>query len=514
MQKIENFGITSPIAQFLQKDKHDFTREDMMSVIAEFGIQRFTFHYTALDGKIKELKIPIFNRAQAELLLTDGERVDGSSLFKGIVDAAKSDLYVLPLFRTAFINPFDERSLDFMCRFLTADGELAPYTPDSVLYNASQNLKEKTSIELYAMAELEFFLIGNDETGLFPNESQKAYHQSAPYSKTTEVMSEILMTISEIVGNVKYAHNEVGALDCITSDLPELNGKAAEQVEVELQPAPLEEVGDEISLAKWIINNIAYQFGYTVTFVPKLEVGHAGSGMHFHMALMKDGKNIMLNDKDILSDEARMLIGGLCTYASSITAFGNTVAASYLRLVPHQEAPTKICWSECNRSAMIRVPLGWANVSELTNKINPQQKTNLGRKDARQTVEIRTPDGSAFPQFVMSGLAMAAEWGLTHRKEALEVAEKNYVSGDVHSKENEAILKDLPTCCDESADILMKNKDLYLRDGIFTEKILKHFFDMLKGENDKGLDRKLVALGEEEKLKESRKVMHRAIHKF
>ena len=69
------------------------------------------------------------------MLLTDGERLDGSSLFKGIVDAAKSDLYVLPLFRTAFINPFDESSLDFMCRFLTVDGELAGYTPDSVAQN-------------------------------------------------------------------------------------------------------------------------------------------------------------------------------------------------------------------------------------------------------------------------------------------------------------------------------------------------------------------------------------------
>ena len=115
------------------------------------------------------------------------------------------------------------------------------------------------------------------------------------------------MTISEVVGNVKYAHNEVGALNHITSDLPELNGKAAEQVEIEFLPAPLEEVGDIISIAKWIINNIAYQYGYTVTFVPKLEVGHAGSGMHFHMALMKDGKNIAQRTKVFATKPACLL---------------------------------------------------------------------------------------------------------------------------------------------------------------------------------------------------------------
>lgn len=513
MSKFEKFGFTNPISLFLEKNKDEFTREDLINVIEEFDIERITFHYTALDGKIKELKIPIFDKAHAELLLTEGERVDGSSLFKGIVDVGKSDLYVLPLYKTAFINPFDDRSLDFMCRFLTADGELASYTPDSVLCNAAKMLKEKSSIELHALGELEFFLIGNEESKLFPNEKQRAYHQSAPFSKTTEVMTEILTTISQVVGCVKYAHNEVGVLDVIPSELPELNGKYAEQVEIEFLLAPVEEVGDMISLSKWIIRNVAFQYGYTVTFVPKLEVGHAGSGMHFHMALIKDGKNLMLNEQNVLSNEARILIGGLCTYAPSITAFGNTVAASYLRLVPHQEAPTKVCWSECNRSAMIRVPLGWSNVDNLTQKVNPQQKQKLNRKDSRQTVEIRTPDGSAFPQFVLASLALAAEWGLNHPKEALELADKYYVSGNIHSGDN-SHLQDLPTCCVDSADILTESKELYMRDGIFTDKIIAHFVDMLKAENDKGLDRHLVSLSEEDKMIESRKVMHRAIHKY
>ena len=68
------------------------------------------------------------NRYQTELILGDGERVDGSSLFKGLVDVALSDLYGVPAYRTAFLNPFDTRSLDFICCYLTHEGELAAWT--------------------------------------------------------------------------------------------------------------------------------------------------------------------------------------------------------------------------------------------------------------------------------------------------------------------------------------------------------------------------------------------------
>src|SRR5512135_943658 len=119
-----SYALTSPLSLLLDKAPREFTREDLIHVIEEKHIERITFHYTALDGKLKELKIPVVGRKQAEWILADGERVDGSSLFKGMVDAALSDLYVMPLYKTAFLNPFDESSLDFTCRYLTKDGEL------------------------------------------------------------------------------------------------------------------------------------------------------------------------------------------------------------------------------------------------------------------------------------------------------------------------------------------------------------------------------------------------------
>ncbi|MDL1892922.1 glutamine synthetase, partial [Sphingobacteriales bacterium CHB3] len=91
-----SYALTNPISLLVDKRPEDFTREDMIAVIEQKRIERITFRYTALDGKLKELKIPVSSRYQAERILADGERVDGSSLFKGMVDTALSDLYVVP----------------------------------------------------------------------------------------------------------------------------------------------------------------------------------------------------------------------------------------------------------------------------------------------------------------------------------------------------------------------------------------------------------------------------------
>ena len=110
------YALTNPLSLVLEKAPIDFTREDLVRVLEERRLEKITFHYTALDGKYKELKIPITSRLQAEQILADGERVDGSSLFKGMVDPALSDLYVVPVYKSAFLNPFDSTSLDFTCR--------------------------------------------------------------------------------------------------------------------------------------------------------------------------------------------------------------------------------------------------------------------------------------------------------------------------------------------------------------------------------------------------------------
>ena len=191
------YALTNPISLITDKSREDFTREDLIKVIEEKQIERITFHYTALDGKLKELKLPIANSYQAARILTDGERVDGSSLFAGMVDVSLSDLYVVPVYKTAFLNPFDSGSLDFICRYLTKDGDLASFTMDNILINASRLFTRSTGLELHAMGELEFFLLSEPISRIYKTAKQRGYHSSAPFVKTGQILNEIIHHISQ-----------------------------------------------------------------------------------------------------------------------------------------------------------------------------------------------------------------------------------------------------------------------------------------------------------------------------
>ncbi len=492
------------LSEFLDKSPADFKRDDFLQVIEKQGIERLTFHYTALDGRLKELKIPVSGRDQVENILTVGERVDGSSLFKGVVDTDVSDLYVIPEYKTAFLNPFDKRSLDFFCRFLNKDGERASSALDNILYKANSLFQRNTGLELLALGELEFFLIYKSDPDIFPMQKQLGYHESSPFRKSGEILDEMVHHISRITGVVKYSHTEVGFIRSIQSEVEEIRGKSAEQLEVEFLPRPVEEMADYLILARWIIRNVAFKHGCVATFAPKIELGVAGNGLHFHLQLRKNKKNIMTDSNGGLSEAALRLIGGLCQYSPSLTAFGNTVASSYLRLIPHYEAPTRIFWSDLNRSALIRIPLAWTNTQKLANKINPQDEFKERDLETHQTVEFRSPDGSALVYLLLAGIVLATDWAFTG-DESLDLAKKSYF------KERETQDKDgldrfplLPSDCGESAQILLEKRELYEREGIFPPSIIDYIADSLSAENTK--------VTSSSGSVDMRKLMHRYLH--
>jgi glutamine synthetase len=505
MDKKRNaYALANPLSELLDKPAADFTREDFIRVIEQNRIERLTFHYTALDGRLKELKIPVTNRDQAEFVLCEGERVDGSSLFKGILDAGISDLYVVPEYRTAFLNPFEENSLDFICRFLDKQGNRASFAPDNVLNKAHNLFFRSSGLELYILGELEFYLIYGGETNIFPMQKQMGYHESGPFRKSGEVLDEMIYHLSRITGVVKYSHSEVGFINDIQSDRDEIRGKTAEQLEVEFLPQPAETMADFMVLARWIIRNVAFRHGCVVTFAPKIELGVAGNGLHLHLQLRKGGKNVTADSKGRLSRSARRLIGGLCWFAPSLTAFGNTVASSYLRLIPHYEAPTQIFWSDHNRNALIRVPLAWTNVTNLADKINPRTQAQNAVSKNRQTVEFRSPDGSALVHLLEAGICMAAEWSFEHDR-SLALADKFYLEKDkIEGKEVPEDLPALPTSCGESARMLVENRKYYEKDGIFPVSMIDYVSDMLLEEN--------VEVHSLSGLVDMRKLMHKFLH--
>ena len=520
MSEREKLALSHPVSVMLDKEPADFKRQDFLRLIESKQLERISFHYLGLDGKMRELKIPVSGRYQVETILAEGERVDGSSIYKGLVDMGLSDLYVVPVYKSAFFNPFDDRSLDFVCRYFDAQGRPAPFTLDNILAQAHRLFRKNSGLELRALGELEFFLIGNFEPKLYLPEKKRSYQAMSPFIKSGQILDEMMRYVTQITGAVKYAHTEAGYVDSVRSDFEEIDGKQAEQLEIEFLPRPIEDMADYLVLARWLIRNVAYKYGLIATFTPKIEEGVAGSGLHFHLEMTKNGKNIMVEQNGQLSQEARRLIGGLCYYADSLTAFGNTVSSSYLRLVPNLEAPTRICWSDLNRSALIRVPLGWTGVENLARLINPSDQTDFTRPESRQTVELRSPDGSALIHLLLAGMAMAADWAfrpeqtISGENQPLELARKLYVKGNIfEDRELLESLPRLPGSCVESARILRDKRELYERDGAFPPSIIDYTVRMLEAEDDEFMAKKLADLPADERLREIRKIMHKDLHK-
>jgi glutamine synthetase len=267
------------------------------------------------------------------------------------------------------------------------------------------------------------------------------------------------------------------------------------QHEIEFLPCPVEDAADQLVLAKWVVREVAYKYDLEVSFAPKIIVGHAGIGMHVHVRLVKDDKNMMV-DKDGLSDIAKKMIAGMLQLAPSLTAFGNTVPTSFLRLVPHQEAPTCICWGDRNRSVLIRVPLGWLGVDNMIHDANPQEPKVDYHYMNTQTVELRSPDGSANVHQLLAGMTVAALHGL-ESDDSLKFAEETYVKVDASKCID---LDQLPASCYEAAEKLLEQRDFYEKNGVFPAGMIDKLANDLKAHKDKDLSEKLF--GNADALKE------------
>ncbi|MBQ9788309.1 MAG: glutamine synthetase [Lentisphaeria bacterium] len=467
------------LASLIGKMPRDFTKKDIINFIIEQEIRHINFQYPAADGRLKSLNFVINDADYLDEILTCGERVDGSSLFP-FIEANNSDLYVVPRFRTAYIDPFSEiPTVNFLCSFFNKDGEPLSSSPEYTLHKACEAFTKSTGLEFQAMGELEYYVIAPDDEA-YPAVDQKGYHESAPYAKFGEFRQLCMNYIARIGGQIKYGHSEVGNFT--------LDGKIYEQNEIEFLPVNAEEAAEQLLVAKWVIRNLAYQNGLDVTFAPKITVGKAGSGMHIHFRVMRDGVNLMQQDGK-LSDEAKKAIAGLMELAPSITAFGNTNPTSYFRLVPHQEAPTNICWGDRNRSVLVRVPLGWTSKKDLCCQANPKEKASNYDTTQKQTVEMRSPDGSADIFLLLAGLAVAFRHGFEN-PESLEIAEKTYVNVNIHKDENKAILDSLnvlPDSCAASADCLEAQRSFYEADGVFAPAMIDGLIASLRKFNDRTL---------------------------
>lgn len=474
----------NPMVRFLKKEPREFTKEDIIRFVVENEIEMVNFRYAAADGRLKSLNFIINDIDYLDTILTYGERVDGSSLFP-YIQAGSSDLYVVPRYRTAFVNPFSQiPTIDILCSYYDKDGNALSSSPEQALKRAHTEFKALTGMEFHAMGELEYYVVSEADE-LYVTPDQRGYHESGPFCKWGDMRREAMRAIVQAGGKIKYGHSEVGNFA--------VDGLMYEQNEIEFLPVDVEEAADQLLIAKWILRELAFQYGVQLTFAPKITVGKAGSGLHVHTKVVKDGENMYVQDGR-LSDVAKTVIAGILDAAPSLTAFGNTNPTSYLRLVPHQEAPTNICWGDRNRSVLVRVPLGWtAGASDMIKDANPQEKSEVCVPMDKQTVEFRCPDGSADIYLLLAGLVTAARHGF-EMENPVEYAQERYVGVNIFEEEHKAVaerLAHLPDSCSASADALEQQRAIYEAKGVFGSGLIEGWIRSLRNFDDSNLRERL-----------------------
>ena len=445
------------------------TLQDILDMIRKENIQMIDFKMVDINGQFRHVTIPAGNFN--EDLLRDGVGFDASNYGYAVVE--KSDMVFIPDLDTAVVDPFCQiptlsMTGNAMIIDHPANRPLDQY-PRNIVLAAEKYMRDSGVADtMLILPEFEFYLFDQVGWEVQPNAigmhldyvqahwngytqgqgnivpKQKNYHIAKPFDPTYECRSEMVMLMEQAGIPVKYHHPEVGA---------------AGQFEIEPMLGKMSTMADASMMIKYIIRNTALKYGKTATLMPKPVYGEAGSGMHVHMLLLKDGEPVFSDDNGYskLSKEAHWFMGGLLKHIASLCALTNPSTNSFKRLVPGFEAPVTVGYATSNRSAVIRIPA--------------YAKTRHERR-----FELRNPDAPCNPYFCYAAILMA---GLDGIKNQIDPHANGWGPYDMNlfdlPEEEKKKLKGLPTSLEEALDALEQDHDYLTAGGVFPEALLRNF---------------------------------------
>ena len=450
------------------------TLEGILQECKEKNIKFVDFKMTDIDGRWRHLSIPV--ERLNEDTLTYGIGFDGSNY--GYAPIESSDMVFVPDLSTAVVDPFAEiPTLTMIGDVMVIDRpENRPFDqyPRNVAKRAIDYMKELgIADEMIIGPEYEFYVFDQvayetrpESTGFSIDASQAewstdnngyqirnktGYHCDVPMDVNQTLRNKICMMMEDWGVKVKYHHTEVGGCG---------------QLEVEVELGEMTKMADNTMVAKYIIKNAAMQEGRTATFMPKPIAKEAGSGMHVHMQLFKNGEPIFYDENGYaqLSDTALWFIGGLLKHAASICAITNPSTNSYKRLVPGFEAPVTIGYAMANRSAVVRIPA-------------------YAKAPKNKRFELRNPDATCNPYYAYAAILMA---GLDGIKNKIDPHANGWGPYDFNlytlSDEEKAKIDGLPKSLDEALTALEKDHDYLTVGGVFPERLLQIWIEKKRKE--------------------------------
>ena len=110
---------------------------------------------------------------------------------------------------------------------------------------------------------------------------KEGYFPVPPTDHYQDLRSEMVQTMIKCGLHIECHHHEVAT---------------GGQAEIDQRFDTLVKSADNMMLYKYIIRNVANQYGKTVTFMPKPLFADNGSGMHTHQSLWKGGKPLFAGD--------------------------------------------------------------------------------------------------------------------------------------------------------------------------------------------------------------------------
>jgi glutamine synthetase len=427
--------------------------------------RQLDLRFTDLPGVQQHVSYPIDQLDESSF--EEGFGFDGSSI-RGWAAINESDMLLIPDPSTAMMDPFTEvPTLVMTC------GVIDPITrqhyerdPRWIAQKAEMYL-HTTGIgdTAYFGPEAEFFIFDNIYFDQTPNSGyyfidsdegrwntgrkennlgyrpryKEGYFPVPPMDHNHDLRAEMVEVMLKAGLNVECHHHEVAT---------------GGQCEIDMRFNTMVTMADHVMRYKYVVKNVAWQYGKSVTFMPKPIFGDNGSGMHTHQSLWKDGKALFAGDGYAgLSQLALWYIGGLLKHARALSAIIAPTTNSYKRLVPGYEAPVNLAYSRRNRSAAVRIPMYSAS---------PKAKR----------VEFRPPDPSCNPYLAFAAMLMAGLDGVLNKIDPGEPLDK-----DIYDLSPEELKKvpSMPASLEEALTALEEDHAFLLKGDVFTEELLETY---------------------------------------
>jgi glutamine synthetase len=449
------------------------TPKDVLQLAERNKAKMVDIRFSDLPGLWHHISFPM--QGLDEGSFEDGFGIDGSSI-RGWAAIHESDMLLVPDPATVFVDPF--RDVATLCMIGDILDPITkqqyPRDPRYIARKAEAYLGFSGVADVaYFGAEPEFFIFDNirfdqrEHYGFYFIDAEEGRWNSAreernlgyrprhkegyfpvpPTDHYQDLRTEMALAMERCGLQVECHHHEVAS---------------GGQAEIDFRFGPLLRAADNIMLFKYIVRNVAYQYGKTVTFMPKPLFQDNGSGMHTHQSLWLKNKPLFAGELYAgLSQTALWYIGGLLKHAPAVAAFAAPTTNSYKRLVPGFEAPVNLAYSRRNRSAAVRIPM-----------YSPSPKA--------KRVEFRPPDASSNPYLAYSAMLMAGLDGIENKIDPGEPLDRDIYDMSPEELKNVA---SLPGSLEEALRALEQDHEFLLKGDVFTKEIVDRWVNY-KMENE------------------------------